>query len=469
MAFLHEDFLLETPTARRLYHEVAKHQPIIDYHCHLPPREVAEDAAFPDLATVWLGGDHYKWRAMRAGGEPERLVTGADADSKEKFRAWARTVPKTLRNPLYHWTHLELKRCLGIDAILDASTADDIWERANDVLQADDVSVHAILEHFDVRVLGTTDDPVDTLEHHQRHARSGHPTAMHPTFRPDQAMHVHDPEAWNAWTDKLAIGAGETIDNARQFFDALKARHDFFHEHGCRLSDHGVDFCPFAECSDADAEAIFAKLRRGDAPNASEAERWQTRVMQEVARWNKAKGWTMQLHLGAMRGRNPRMTRQLGADAGFDCMHDEPVVRKLADFLDSLAETDEVPKTIFYHVNPTYLYPLATLMGCYQDGETAGKMQLGSGWWHVDTIDGMTRQIEALSSVGLLSQFVGMLTDSRSFLSFPRHEYFRRILCRIVGADVDGGLIPDDKELVDGLIRGICYENARDFFNFPSA
>ena len=466
MSYLHENFLLPNKTAQRLYHEVAANQPIMDYHCHLPPEAVAGNDRFPDLAEIWLGGDHYKWRAMRAAGEPEELISG-NASPKEKFDAWARTVPQTVRNPLHHWTHLELKRYFKTDLVLSPSTADEIWDLANAQLAEDSFNVHNICEQFDIRAIGTTDDPIDSLEHHVAHNAGNLKTKMFPTYRPDKAMLTVDVEAWNQWADSLASTCGETLSSVADFVGALKQRHDFFHEAGCRMTDHGIDRCPHITCSEGQAEAIFKKLRAGESLNAEESEQWMTYILQQVARWNAAKGWTMQLHLGPIRNNNTRMFEKVGPDGGFDSMLDEPIARKSIAFLDSLAITDELPKCIFYHLNPSLLYPLATLMGSYQDGKTPGKMQLGSGWWHVDTLDGMRTQMEVLSSVGLFSKFVGMLTDSRSFLSFPRHEYFRRLLCSIIGSDVEAGLIPDDKDLLDKLVADICYENARNYFNFP--
>ncbi len=466
MNYLHEDFLLDTTTARRLFHEVAARQPIIDYHCHLPPAEVAEDAAFDSITSIWLGGDHYKWRAMRAAGESEVLITG-DADSKDKFMAFARTMPKTLRNPLHHWAHLELKRYFACDLVLSPETAEEIWELTNAKLAEPEFTTQNILKKFDVRVVGTTDDPADSLEHHQRFAESGHPTGMFPTYRPDKAMLTTDLEAWNRYMDQLAGVVGRGLNSAADLLSALKQRHDFFHEHGCRLTDHGLESCPFIPCSENEADEIYQKLRGGEKPDAKEAEQWMTYVLQNVARWNAEKGWTMQFHVGALRNANSRMLTRLGPDTGYDSMLEEPVTRKFAGLLDSLEAEGALPKCIFYHLNASFFYPLATLMGSFQDGVTAGKMQLGSGWWHLDTLDGMRRQMETLSSVGLLSQFVGMLTDSRSFLSYPRHEYFRRLLCNIIGSDVEAGLIPNDADLLDGLVADICYRNAKGYFNFP--
>jgi len=467
MTYLNEDFLLPNKTAQRLFHEVAASQPIMDYHCHLNPAEVAGNARFSNLADMWLGGDHYKWRALRAAGEPEALITGKDSSPKEKFDAWARTVPQTVRNPLHHWTHLELKRYFDCDLVLSPQTADTIWEQANAKIAEDSFSTQNICKQFDVRAVGTTDDPIDTLEHHIAFNANGHTTKMFPTFRPDKGMITTDLDAWNTWTDQLANVSGQVVQTAADFLSALKSRHDFFHQHGCRLTDHGLEACPYIACSDSQAEAIFTKLRNSEAPSTDEAEQWMTYLMQAVASWNTARGWTMQLHLGPIRNNNTKMFKQLGPDTGYDSMLDEPVARKTVAFLDSLASADALPKTIFYHINPAYLYPFATLMGSYQDGSVAGKMQLGSGWWHVDTLDGMRTQIDVLSSVGLLSKFVGMLTDSRSFLSFPRHEYFRRLLCGVIGQDVEAGLIPDDKDLLDELIAGICFNNAQKYFNFP--
>ncbi|MDP4883261.1 MAG: glucuronate isomerase [Opitutales bacterium] len=467
MTYLHENFLLPNKTAERLFHDVAAKQPIMDYHCHLPPEEVAGNVGFSNLADMWLGGDHYKWRAMRAAGEPEELVTGKGVDPKAKFDAWARTVPQTLRNPLHHWTHLELKSYFNTDLVLGPKTADTIWEIANAKIAEAKFTTQNICKDFDIRAIGTTDDPVDSLEHHIAFNATGHITKMFPTFRPDKALMTANAVAWNVWTDQLAEVSGLPLDSSAAFIDALKTRHDFFHEQGCRLTDHGLAICPFAPCSDEQAEAIFTKLRNEQSLDTTETEQWMTYVLQHVGRWNAARSWTMQLHLGPIRNTNTRMFNQLGPDMGYDTMLDEPIVRKLARFLDSLAVDDALPKCVFYHLNPEALYPLATLMGNFLDGITPGKMHLGSGWWHVDTLDGMRTQIEVLSSVGLLSKFVGMLTDSRSFLSFPRHEYFRRLLCGIIGQEVEAGLIPDDKDLLTELIEGICYKNAQNYFNFP--
>ncbi|MEM0967499.1 MAG: glucuronate isomerase [Verrucomicrobiota bacterium] len=466
MAYLDQDFLLSTKTARVLFHEIAARQPILDYHCHLSPEDIANNARFTNLAEVWLGEDHYKWRAMRAAGVPEQLITG-DADPKDKFDAFAAALPHMVRNPLHHWTHLELQRYFAIDQVLNPTTADEIWERANAQLADESFNVHGICEKFAIRAIGTTDDPLDSLEHHRRHNESSFSTKIYPTYRPDKALTVDHLPSWNMWIDALEDLHGSSIDSAETLLAALRARHDFFHETGCRISDHGMEFCPFVPCSAEDAESVFIRLRKGEKPSSREKEQWMTFVLQNVGRWNAARRWVMQFHIGPLRNTNTGMFQILGPDTGYDSLNDEPVIRKLALFLDSLAQTGELPKCIFYHLNQAALQPLAVLMQSFQDGETPGKMQLGSGWWHLDTLDGMRTQMEVLSSVALLSEFVGMLTDSRSFLSFPRHEYFRRLVCRIVGADVEAGLIPEDAELLENLIRGICYENAERYFNFP--
>ncbi|ADE55873.1 glucuronate isomerase [Coraliomargarita akajimensis] len=467
MSYLNDDFLLTSKTAKRLFHEVAANQPIFDYHTHLPPEEVAGNARFGNLADIWLGGDHYKWRAMRAAGEPEELITGTEASPREKFDAWARTIPQTVRNPLHNWTHLELKRYFNCDLILSPETADDIWNIANEQLSDDSFRTHNILKKFKVQAVGTTDDPVDDLQHHIAFAEDAHPTSLCPTFRPDKAMIITSAAEWNEWTTQLSETSGVRISSAASFLDALKARHDFFHQSGGRFSDHDINHFPYAACSDEQAEGIYTKLVAEEPLSALEAEQWWTYVLQHVARWNAARGWAMQFHIGVIRRPNSRIRESLGADTGHDSIYDNGIIEKMAPFLDSLDKEEALPKCIFYHVNPAMLYPIAVLMGAFQDGRVAGKMQLGSGWWFLDTIHGMRTQMETLSSVGLLSKFVGMLTDSRSFLSFPRHEYFRRILCDLIANDVDNGLIPNDTALLEQLVRGICYDNAVNYFNIP--
>lgn len=463
MSFIHDDFLLRTKAARKLYHEYAENEPIFDYHCHLPPAEVAANRRFGNLTEIWLQGDHYKWRAMRSNGVDEVYCTG-DADPYDKFLAWCRTVPSTLRNPLYHWSHIELKRYFDIDVIINEESASDIWEAANAKLKSDDLSAHGILKNFQVKVVGTTDDPTDSLEHHKAIRGLNLDTTVAPTFRPDKALNVDSAEAFNAWVDKLATVSGVAILSFTDFLSALKQRHDFFHEMGGRLSDHGLERCFFAETSDADVSQIYTKARGGDDATAAEKEAFAFYVMREVGRWNAEKGWTMQLHVGAIRNNNSRMMRILGADTGFDSIGDFPQVQKMSRFLDSLDVTGQLPKTVLYNLNIADNYAMATMLGNFQDGTIPGKIQLGSGWWFLDQKEGMEAQINALSNLGLLARFVGMLTDSRSFLSYPRHEYFRRTLCNLLGEDIENGEIPEDYKLVGGMVQDICFANAKRYF-----
>lgn len=462
MPFIHEDFLLTTPTARRLYHQHAAGQPILDYHCHLPPRDIAENRRFNHLTEIWLEGDHYKWRAMRANGVDERLCTG-EAEPYEKFLAWARTVPHTLRNPLYHWTHLELRRYFGIEELLDEHSAPSIWERANASLATEVLSAQGILEQFRVKALCTTDDPTDDLRWHAQIAAAGLTTRVFPTFRPDKALNVHQPEAFNAWVEKLETAARTSITKLADLLEALRLRHEFFHARGCRLSDHGLNHCYADFCAERTAAAIFEAARSGRAATAEEQGRFAAFLMLFFGRLDAAKGWTKQLHLGARRSNNTRRLRELGPDTGFDSIGDWPQVDALAAYLDRLEEEDALPKVIIYNLNPADNYALAAMAGNFQDGRTAGKIQFGSGWWFLDQKEAMEWQINALSNAGLLSRFVGMLTDSRSFMSYPRHEYFRRVLCNLIGQDIENGEIPDRDELVGPMIENICYENARQY------
>lgn len=461
--FLDEDFLLSNETARRLYHEVAATQPIIDYHCHLPPAEIAANRQFENLHAVWLEGDHYKWRAMRANGVQERFCTG-DASPYEKFVAFAETVPMTLRNPLYHWSHLELRRYFGIETLLGPGTASAIWEEANARLQEPSLRVHGILAKWKVEVVGTTDDPTDALEAHREIRESGLPTRVVPTFRPDKATFIDRVEEWNAWCDALAAVSGERTEDLDGFLRALRQRHDFFAAAGCRLSDHGLAVCPEVGAQSEEAATTFRRARAGERVSPTEADRFAGYLMVEFGRWNAGKGWTQQLHLGALRNNSSRQFASLGRDTGFDSIGDWPQTARLSRYLDALDHDGCLPKVVLYNLNPTDNYAFATMAGNFCDGSVAGKVQFGSGWWFNDQKEGMTAQLNALSNLGLLSRFVGMLTDSRSFLSFPRHEYFRRILCDLLGRDVENGEIPDDRDLLDDYVRRICYTNARDFF-----
>ena len=465
MAYLDEHFLLHSPTARRLFHEVAKDQPIIDYHCHLSPREIAGNHRWSDLADIWLGGDHYKWRLMRANGVDEDLITG-DSSPREKFQAWAETVPFTLRNPMHHWTHLELQRYFGIDLLLTPDTAEEIWERANAKLAEPDFSTHGLLKKFDVRVVGTTDDPADPLDDHAAIAASELVTRVVPTFRPDKAFQVDLPDQLAPWLQKLEAISDISIVHLSDLLAALQKRHDDFHEMGGRLSDHGLERLPAIHCTDVEAAMIFDKARAGAAATPEEKEKFSFYLMVFLGQLDAARDWTKQLHLGAFRNTNSRMFRQLGPDAGFDTIGDTRQGDALVTYLDALASGGSLPKFVIYNLNPSDNYLVSCITGAFQDGTFPGKIQFGSGWWFLDQKEGIELQINALSATGLLSRFVGMLTDSRSFLSFPRHEYFRRILCNLIGSEADRGELPDDFEVLSGLIRGICFGNARSHFGF---
>jgi glucuronate isomerase len=462
MGFLDESFLLKTETARRLYHDYAEPEPILDYHNHLPPRDISEDRRFSNLFEIWLEGDHYKWRAMRAHGVDERFCTG-DAEPYEKFLAWARTVPYTLRNPLYHWTHLELQRYFGIHELLDERTAPYIWLKANEMLAGNDLTARGILRRFRVMALCTTDDPADGLGHHQAIAKSGFTIAVYPTFRPDRVFEVHLPERWNQWLGRLEVTANRKINNLTTLIDALETRHNEFHAVGCRLSDHGLSYCPAERCTESEAAAIFLKARGGEAASGHEQLHFASYVMFHLGRLDAAKNWTKQLHLGALRSTNSRMLAVAGPDTGFDSIGDFQQAEALARFLDSLERESALPKMILYNVNPRDNYALATMAGNFR------QVQFGSGWWFLDQKEGIEWQLNALSNCGLLSRFIGMLTDSRSFLSFPRHEYFRRVLCNLVGTEMESGELPADLELSGRMIREICYGNARAFLGLPKA
>jgi len=463
MPYIHEDFLLSTATARKLYHDYAREEPILDYHCHLPPKDVAENRRFANLFEIWLEGDHYKWRAMRANGVSERVITG-DADPKEKFLAWARTVPATLRNPLYHWTHLELKRYFGIDELLDGTNAERVWAAANEKLAGENMRARGILERFKVNAVCTTDDPSDDLSYHKQIAASGLKTRVFPTFRPDKALNVHQPETFNAWVGRLAKVSNVDVTGFPRFLDALKQRHDFFHSMGCRLSDHGLNAALSHPCSDERAGEIFERARAFIAATPEEQAQFASFLMLYFGRLDAEKGWTKQLHLMARRSNNTRRLAELGPDTGYDSIGDWPQMDALATYLDTLDGENSLPKMILYNLNPAWNYAFATMIGNFQDGSIAGKIQFGSGWWFLDQKEAMEWQMNALSNCGLLSRFVGMLTDSRSFMSYPRHEYFRRTLCNMLGEDVEKGLLPNDLNMVGGMAKNICYENARQYF-----
>ncbi len=461
--FLPENYLLTNAWARRLYFDHAAPQPIFDYHCHLPPNEIAANRQFENLAKIWLGGDHYKWRALRAAGVPERLITG-DATDYEKFLVYARTVPQLVRNPLHHWSHLELRRYFGIDLLINEANAPKIWEQANAALAKPELSVHGILKKFKVRVVCTTDDPADDLAHHVAIAKSGLGTRVYPTFRPDKALLVNDPATFNAWCSQLGARSGIEVKNFTTFLEALKQRHDFFHSLGGRVSDHGMEYVPAEDCTETEAAAIFTQARGGRAATPEQWAKFASFMMLAFGRLDAARGWTKQLHLGAIRNNNSRLLKLLGADAGVDSIGDFPQARSLSRYLGTLDAENQLPRIVIYNVNPADNYVFATMCGNFGDGSIAGKLQFGSGWWFLDQKEAMEWQMNALSQLGLLSRFVGMLTDSRSFLSYVRHEYFRRILCNLIGHDVEAGLIPADAATVGELIENICYKNAAGFF-----
>jgi glucuronate isomerase len=467
MEFITDNFLLQSETARYLYKTYAAEQPILDYHCHLCPKDIAENRRFSNLFEIWLQGDHYKWRAMRANGVPERYCTG-DAEPYQKFLAWARTVPQTLRNPLYHWAHLELKRYLGVDGLLNEDSAPAIWQRANERLQDDGLSARGILERFRVTAVCTTDDPTDSLQYHRQVRESGLAVRVFPTFRPDRALRTADPASFNKWVDKLSRSSNVEIARLVDFLAALRQRHDAFHQHGCRLSDHGLDHCYAETCTEAQASAAFGRVRSGQTLGREEADKFSSYLMIFFGHLDAEKGWTKQLHLGAYRNANGRMLNGHGRDMGFDSIGDWPQVQSLGRYLDSLDRAGSLPRTIIYNANPADNYAFAAMAGNFQDGESAGKMQLGSAWWFLDQKDAMEKQLNALSNCGLLARFVGMVTDSRSFMSYPRHEYFRRVLCNLLGNEVEKGELPHDEELVGNMIRRICYQNAVEYLGLPS-
>ena len=466
--FLDEDFLLNTKAAQQLYHEYAKEMPVIDYHCHLPPQQIASDHQFENLTQAWLYGDHYKWRAMRTNGVDESYCTG-DRPDWEKFQKWAETVPYTLRNPLYHWTHLELQRYFGITDIVSSRTARNIYETCSAKLQTKEYSVRNLLRKMNVRTVCTTDDPVDTLEFHAQLKQDGFEIPILPAFRPDNAMNVDSPEKFNGYIKKLEGATNIAISNFNDYLFALENRHDFFASMGCTVSDHGLEEIYVEEFTGWEVEAIFNKVRAGKELNDTERRKFKSAMLVHFAEWDWEKGWVQQFHLGALRNNNSRMTQKLGPDTGWDSIGDFSQGRALARFLDRLDKEDKLARTILYNLNPADNELIATMAGNFNDGSIAGKVQFGSAWWFLDQKDGMVRQMNALSNMGLLSRFVGMLTDSRSFLSFPRHEYFRRILCNLFGEEITNGELPNDMEWIGKVVRDICYYNARQYFNFQPA
>ncbi|AHF16658.1 glucuronate isomerase [Niabella soli] len=466
--FLDDNFLLETKTAERLFHDYAKQMPIIDYHCHLPPQQIAEDAQFKNITQAWLYGDHYKWRAMRTHGVNERYVTG-DATDEEKFLKWAETVPYTMRNPLYHWTHLELKRYFGIDEILNGNTGAAVYKEVSDKISSKEYSVRNLLRNMNVKVVCTTDDPADTLEFHQQIKADGFEIPVYPAFRPDNAMNVSAPETFAAYVKKLEAVANVSISDLDTYLQALKSRHDFFAEMGGSVSDHGLEYIDAADYTEAEIRAIFSKIFSGKALNAEEQVQFRSAMLVWFAEWDHEKGWVQQYHVGALRNNNSRLLAKLGPDTGWDSIGDFPQGRALSKFLNGLEKNNRLAKTILYNLNPADNELFATMAGNFNDGTVAGKVQWGSGWWFLDQKNGMIDQMNALSNMGLISHFVGMLTDSRSFLSFPRHEYFRRILCNLFGNDIENGELPGDIEWTGKIVRDICFNNANEYFGFGAA
>ena len=461
--FLDTDFLLHNITAQQLYHQFAAPMPIIDYHCHLPPQLIADDTQFDNLTQVWLYGDHYKWRAMRTNGVAEDYCTG-DKSDWEKFEQWAATVPYTLRNPLYHWTHLELQRYFDVHEVLNAGNAKKIYDECSQKLRTPDYSVRNLLRRMNVKIVCTTDDPVDTLEHHKKIKDDGFEIPVLPAFRPDKAMEVSDADVFNVYLKKLEKAALVSITSFDDYIGALKSRHDFFAFAGCKVSDHGLEEIYAADFTENEIISAFTNLRSGKNITPEQQVKFKSAMLLRFAEWDWEKGWVQQYHLGAMRNNNSRMMKQLGADTGWDSIGDYPQAKSLSAFLDQSDKKNKLAKTILYNLNPADNEVMATLIGDFNDGSVRGKIQWGSAWWFLDQKDGMTKQLNALSNMNLLSCFVGMITDSRSFLSYPRHEYFRRILCNLFGEEMERGELPDDIGWTGKIIQDICYFNAKKLF-----
>ncbi|MBE9665216.1 glucuronate isomerase [Mucilaginibacter boryungensis] len=463
--FLDDNFLLKTETARRLYHEYAKQMPIIDYHCHLPPDQIAANSNFANLTQVWLYGDHYKWRAMRANGVNEKYITGNGSDF-EKFEQWAATVPYTLRNPLYHWTHLELQRYFGMHDIVSLATAKKIYDECTAKLQTPDYKVRNLIQNMNVKVVCTTDDPLDNLEYHQQIKADNYAVKILPAYRPDKAMAADDVAGLNAYINKLEGVTNTNISDFDTYLSALKARHDYFAANGCSVSDHGLEQIYAEDYTDKEISDIFKTIRAGGVLLPMEILKFKSAMLVYFAEWDHEKGWVQQYHLGALRNNNTRMLSQLGPDTGWDSIGDFSQARMLSKFLNRLDTDNKLAKTIIYNLNPADNELIATMIGNFNDGSVAGKIQFGSAWWFLDQKDGMIKQMNALSNMGLLSRLVGMLTDSRSFLSYPRHEYFRRLLCNLFGDDVENGELPNDIAWIGKIVQDICFYNAKNYFGW---
>ena len=464
--FIHENFLLQNETAVHLFHDHAKKLPIIDYHCHLNPQEVAEDHKFRSITELWLGGDHYKWRALRTNGVAEKYITG-DASDWEKFRKWAETMPYCMRNPLYHWTHLELKTCFGIDKVLNPQTAKEIYDECNEKLASPEFSARNLMLHYNVETVCTTDDPVDSLEYHNQVRESGFKVKVLPTWRPDMAMTVENPAAYRDYIDKLAKVSGVSIKCFDDIVKALLIRHKYFEQMGCRLSDHGMEEFYAEDFTTAELDAIFSKVYDGTNLTETEIRKFKSAMLIEFGKMDADTGWTQQFHYGVIRNQNTKMFNLIGKDTGFDSMSQVMTAKAMNRYLDRLNSMDKLTKTIIYNLNPSDFEMVGTTIGNFQDGSVPGKIQLGAGWWFLDQKNGMEQQMQVLSMLGLLSRFVGMLTDSRSFVSYARHEYFRRILCNLIGNDVEKGEIPaSEMPRIEQMIEDISYYNAKKFFNF---
>jgi glucuronate isomerase len=464
-SFLDQDFLLNTKTAQRLYHEYASELPIIDYHCHLPPDQIAQDINFNNLTHAWLYGDHYKWRAMRANGVNEAYITGNKSD-QEKFEKWAETVPFTLRNPLYHWTHLELQRYFGIHELLSSATAQKVYDECNAKLKTPEFSIRNILKSKNVEVVCTTDDPLDNLAYHQQIKADGFEVKVLPAFRPDKAMNADDLKALNSYIDQLEAVTNISVSNIDEYLKALKNRHDYFAANGCTLSDHGLEQIYADDYTDKEIAGIFVKIRNKQVLLPLEISKFKSAMLYQFALWDHEKGWVQQYHLGALRNNNARGLANSGPDTGWDSIGDFKQGVALSKFLNRLDADNQLAKTILYNLNPADNELFASMTGNFNDGSVAGKVQFGSAWWFLDQKDGMTKQLNALSNIGLVSRMVGMLTDSRSFLSFPRHEYFRRLVCNLFAEDIENGELPNDIEWTGKIVQDICYYNAKNYFNF---
>jgi len=464
-SFIDESFLLQSEFAKVLYHDYAKDLPIIDYHNHLPPQEIAENRTFENISQAWLAGDHYKWRAMRTLGIDEKYITGKSSDS-EKFEKWAGVVPYTVRNPLYHWTHLELLRYFDINDLLSAENSEEVYRRTSERLQEKTHYAVGLLQQQNVESLCTTDEPHDTLEYHKRITEQGISPMVFPAFRPDRAFAIDTGASFISYLELLGDSENTTIDNYADLLNVLERRMDYFHEQGCRLSDHGLEQMYHYEEGVYDSESIFSKVKKGSLISKEEIQYFKSRFLVFLGKNYHKRGWGQQFHLGAIRDNNKRLLTSLGPNTGFDSIGDFSQARALSGFLNELDSTDQLTKTIVYNLNPSDNEVFATMMGNFNDGTIKGKMQFGSGWWYMDQKDGMERQMNTLSNMGILSTFVGMLTDSRSFLSFTRHEYFRRILCNLIGNDVQNGELPKDEKLLGKIVADICYHNAKNYFDF---